>query len=82
MKQEWNFEEDKWNENYNWFLIENGQIKYSFKNKREALLFQQSFMLQHMLLTDIDNITHLTMLDPNEFRCWAEKIQLNVHLTI
>jgi len=80
--QKWNFNQDRWSERFRWFLVDNGKIQYSFINKSEALFFQKSFMLQHMLLTDIENITHHTMLDPNEFRCWSEKIQKTVNMLV
>ncbi len=78
--QKWNFKLDMWDERFCWFLVEEGEIQYSFKKKSEALLFKKSFMLQHMLLTDINNITHQTMLEPSEFRCWSEKIPKTVSI--
>jgi hypothetical protein len=80
MGLKWIIEEDKWEKNYKWFLIDDGEIQYSFLNKREALLFQKYHMLQHMLLTNNDKITHDTMLEPKEFRSWSEKIQKTVLL--
>lgn len=76
----WKVTEDNWNEEFRWFLVDEGEIQYAFKNRIAALTYQKQGRLVYMLLTDLDNITHDTMLDPGEFRSWSNKIQTCVGL--
>lgn len=81
MELKWIIEEDKWNVKFKWFLVDEGEIQYSFMTKYDALFFQKYHMLNHMLLTQLERINHETMLDPTEIRSWSEKIQKTVLLT-
>ena len=76
----WTFTEDSWNKTYKWFLIDEGEIQYSFCDKFTAQSFMKKYHLDFMLLTNIDNIIHDTMLDPCEYRSWSCKIQKCVDL--
>lgn len=67
--------EDQWNESFRWFLIDDGAIQYSFKDLETANDYKRKGRFDYMLLTDIDHITHDTMLDPHEIRSWEGKIQ-------
>ena len=67
--------EDHWTEEFMYFLIDEGCIQYAFKDLELAEEFKRKGMLNYMLLTDLNNITHDTMLDPNELRSWLNKIQ-------
>lgn len=70
----WQITEDNWKEEFRWFLIDEGKIQYAFKNRIAALTYQKEGYLNHMLLTDLDNITYDTMLDPHEFRSWSNSV--------
>ncbi len=67
--------EDEWTEDFKYFLIDEGCIQYSFKELDVAVEFKRNGKLDYMFLTDLDNITYDTMLDPMEFRSWANKTQ-------
>lgn len=67
--------EDSWNDTFEWFLVDEGEIQYSFTSKEVALAFQREHFLGFMLLTSLKTIAHDTMLDPTEFRSWTNKIQ-------
>lgn len=67
--------EDSWNDTFEWFLVDEGEIQYSFTSKEVALAFQREHFLGFMLLTSSKTIAHDTMLDPLEFRSWTNKIQ-------
>lgn len=71
----WKTTEDKWTEEYRWFLVDEGKIQYAFKDRESALTYKDQGHLDYMLLSDLDNITHGIMLDPYEFRAWSNKIQ-------
>ncbi|MCH2451207.1 MAG: hypothetical protein MK198_13825 [Gracilimonas sp.] len=71
----YNITEDNWSEDFNWFLIDNGEILYAFKDKQSAEIYMKNMYIDYWLLTNLENITHETMLDPKEDRCWNEKIQ-------
>lgn len=71
----YNITEDNWTEEFCWFLIDNGEILYSFRDQHTAEVFMRSMHIDYWFLTDLENITHETMLDPSEFRSWNEKTQ-------
>ena len=71
----YNITEDNWSEDFDWFLIDNGEILYAFKSHESAENYMRSMYINHWFLTDLKNITHETMLDPKEHRCWNEKVQ-------
>jgi len=71
----WETSKDDWNEDYNWFLVDDGQIQYAFKTRHEANLYKKQGYLGFMLLTNLDNITNDTMLEPKEYSAWNNKIQ-------
>jgi hypothetical protein len=74
----WVLEEDMWNEKFSWFLVDEGEIQYSFKNEADALSFKKQFNLGFMFLTNLGSIVEETMLEPHEFRSWSRKIQITV----
>lgn len=63
-----------WNEQYNWFLVDEGKIQYAFTNKKAAKIFQEKSFLYYMLLTNLDKI-HEIMIDPRDTSCWSAKIE-------
>lgn len=67
--------EDSWDDTFEWFLVDEGEIQYSFTTKDVASSFQREHFLGYMLLTCSKTIAHDTMLDPSEFRSWTNKIQ-------
>jgi hypothetical protein len=67
--------EDNWSEEFNWFLIDNGEILYAFKNERSAKIYMKSAFIDYWFLTNLENITNETMLNPHEHRSWNGKIQ-------
>lgn len=71
----WKITEDKWNDQYRWFLVDEGRIQYAFIDRKSAIRYKEQGHLDYMLLTDLDNITHDIMLDPREYRAWSNKIQ-------
>lgn len=76
----WIVFEDEWDESYKWFLVDEGKIQYAFKNKLTAQTYKKQGFLDYMLLTNLDNITSDTILDPYEMRSWASKIQTCIKL--
>lgn len=78
----WRITEDNWNDEFRWFLVDEGEIQYAFKDRVAALTYQRQGFLNYMLLTNMENITHDTMLDPHEYRSWSNKIQTCVEFVV
>ncbi len=76
----WKITENNWTEEYRWFLVDEGEIQYAFKDRDSAIRYQKQVYLSYMLLTDLDHITSDTMLVPHEFRAWSNKIQTCMEL--
>lgn len=76
----YNKTEDSWSKEFSWFLVDNGEIQYAFKDQESALKYLNKAKIDYWLLTNLENITHDTMLDPNEFRSWNNKIQTCIEI--
>ncbi len=71
----WETTDNYWYKEFCWFIVDEGEIQYAFKNQVAALTFKEQGYLNYMLLTNLDNIINDTMLDPRENRSWSDKIQ-------
>jgi|GEM_PF-4142652 len=78
MKITWSILEDNWSDKFSWFLVDEGALQYSFLSKQDAQHFQKYHHLNYMLLSNLNNITHDTMLDPYEIQSWSSKIKKTV----
>ena len=76
----WKITECNWSKDYRWFLVDEGKIQYSFKDRKSAVRYRENGHLDYMLLTNLDRIAHETMLDPHENYCWSSKIQRCISL--
>lgn len=75
MKDKWVVKSEEWDQRIKWFLVDEGKIQYAFRSEGEARAYKDEFQLSFMLLTDIEHITHDTMINPAEHRCWVNKEQ-------
>lgn len=73
MNEKWVVSQEEWDQRIKWFLVDEGKIQYAFRSEEEARDFKKEFHLSFMLLTDIEQITHDTMIDPGEYRSWVNK---------
>ncbi len=71
-RSRWIINECDWTEEFGWFLVDEGEIKYSFKSRASADAFRKEFFLSYTLLTSIDEI-HNIMIYPHNCRSWADK---------
>lgn len=74
-RKAWKVTEGKWNDIYEWFVVDNGEIQYAFKSESEAQLYLKQSQIDYMLLTNLSRLAHETMLDAAERRSWNNKVQ-------
>ncbi len=65
--------ENDWTDSFTWFLIDNGEIFYAFKSKKDAEKYLSNSKIDYWFLTNLENIQNDTMLNPREDRSWNQK---------
>jgi len=70
--------EDGWSEEFDWFLVDEGKIWYSFATRDAAREFQQEHFMADKLLLPGSQIRDVLMSGPDDFRTWRCKSPVRV----
>lgn len=62
----WRTTEDQWNEQYSWFLVDEGKIHCAFKNRIMAKTYLKMSHIDYMLLINLDDISDIMYHDRSQ----------------
>ncbi len=74
-RHQWTIIEDAWTPAYPWFLVDDGLLQEAFVSEEEAHQYARETLQGAVLITNVDSLTHDTMLEAQDIRCWNLKTQ-------
>lgn len=69
---------DGWSPEFEWFLVDEGMIWYSFATRAAAEDFQREHFMSDKLLIPASRILDVLMTEPDDYRAWRCKSPVHV----